>query len=261
MEKDLVRVYQIYFHKRQLPFLSSEFTPYLNLENDGFYEAGVFRREFDKNTHLKQPYTGFVSWRFEKKSFVPASEFLKLAQECPGQDVYFLNPFPELCLRYKNVWLQGGESHPGLLELSQKIFDHVGTKLKLGDLVTDSDNTLYCNYWYGSQRFWKDYITFCMPFYELFQDVKSPFYQDIRSGAHYHGGGTLIPFFMERLFSTFLAMNPDIARFAYAWSPERLGRMQERMRHQLNVSEAKLDEILQDEENRPHWKRFLRRRL
>lgn len=257
MNEPLVNIYQIYFSARQEKHLSPLFKPYFNQVRDGFYEAGVFKREFAQRRHLEQPYLGFVSWKFEMKSFVAANEFLALATEFPGRDVYFLNPFPELTGKFKNVWIQGAESHPGLLMLGQRIFDHVGVKVSLLDLINTPEDTLYCNYWYGSQRFWDSFMAFSAPFYALFEDQNSPFFAEIRASAKYHGGGTLIPFFMERLFPTFLALHPEITRQGYVWTAERRNQALEKMRHQLNLCEAQLDEIRTREESLPRWKRWL----
>jgi hypothetical protein len=240
--------------------LSKEFTPYLNKTNDDFYESGVFKREFEQKTHLRSAYTGFVSWKFEGKTCIAAHDFLALSKEQPGRDVYFLNPFPELVGKFKNIWIQGAESHPGLLMLAQRIFDHVGVDVSLLDMENDELNTLYCNYWYGSQKFWAEFMRFCSPFYELFDDKSSKFYAEIRASAKYHGGGTLIPFFMERLFSTFLVLRSDITSHHYTWTPERQLSAIENMRNQLNISQAKLDEILKHEESLPLWKKWLLRR-
>lgn len=255
-----VQVYQIYFEARQQAFLSKEFSPYLNKTHDDFYESGVFKREFAEKTHLKNAYTGFVSWKFERKTCVSAKDFLALSIEQPGCDVYFLNPFPELVGTFKNVWIQGAQSHPGLLMLAQRIFDEAGVKTSLLDMHHDSSNTLYCNYWYGSQKFWKEFMAFCGPFYELFETKTSKFYEEIRASARYHGGGTLIPFFMERLFSTFLVLRPDIKSHGYQWTPERQLAAMQLMRDQANLAEAKLDEIRKHEESLPTWKKWLLRR-
>ena len=260
MKLPSIKVHQIYFQDRQRPFLSSLFVPYLNEVTDEFYEAGVFQREFQNGTHLKADYTGFVSWKFEQKSFVSAKDFLGLEKDSPGREAYFLNPFPELTGRHKNVWVQGAVSHPGLLMLAQSIFDHVGVKVSLLDMTNGPDDTAYCNYWYGSRSFWDEYMNFCSPFYQLLSDRQSPFYKEIRASAKYHGGGTLIPFFMERLFPTFLALRPDITRLAFQWTPERSRDSLELMRDQLNLCEAKLDEIRKAEEAYPRWKRWLVKR-
>jgi hypothetical protein len=254
-----IKVYQIYFQPRQEPLLSKEFTPYLNKTSDDFYESGVFKKEFQKGTHLKSAYTGFVSWKFERKSFVSATDFLALIKEQPGRDVYFLNPFPELTGVFKNVWVQGAKSHSGLLVLAQRVFDEVGIKVSINDIRNDASNTLYCNYWYGSQKFWTEFMAFCAPFYELLEDKNSKFYGEVRASAQYHGGGTLIPFFMERLFSTFLALRPDITSHGFNWTPAKhLGILQP-MRHQLNLCQAQLEEIAKKEEQLPAWKKWLLR--
>ena len=239
--------------------MSKEFVPYLNKTNDDFYESGVFKREFQRKTHLQSAYTGFVSWKFESKSFVSAKDFLALCNEQPGRDVYFLNPFPELVGAFKNVWVQGAESHPGLLMLAQRIFDEVGVKVSLIDMQNHAPNTLYCNYWYGSQKFWLEFMEFCAPFYELFEDKNSKFYGEIRASARYHGGGTLIPFFMERLFSTFLILRPDITSHGFTWTAAKHLEILQTMRNQLNLCQAQLDQIEKKEASLPIWKKWLLR--
>jgi hypothetical protein len=254
-----LRVYQIYFKNDQEQFLSRDFAPYFNKFNDEFYEAGVFRREFNRQSHLQSAYTGYVSWKFEQKSFVSAVDFLNLMVENPDCDVYFLNPFPEIVGKFRNVWIQGDSAHPGLLDLAQKTFKELGIKLDLRNLENDESNTLYCNYWYGSQKFWVEFMDFCRPFYELFEDKNSRYYREIRMPASYYFGGTMIPFFMERLFSTFLVLRPDIKKQPYVWTIERRLEVMLKMREKINRCDAALAEILTRESALPKWRRWLLR--
>lgn len=254
-----IQIHQIYFRSQQIPFLSKDFSPYFNKVADEFYESGVFKREYQLKSFLKHAYTGYVSWKFELKSFVNSRDFLNLYLEKPNCDVYFLNPFPELVGKYKNVWLQGDRWHPGLLSLSQNIFDHLGISVDLREIENNEKTTLYCNYWYGSKYFWGEFMDFCGPFYRLFENKDSSFYKEIRKASQYHYGGTLIPFFMERLFSTFLVLRPDINSFGYVWTPERQLEMILRMRDRLNQSQASLEEINKKIESGSKWKKWLLR--
>ncbi|MCX6123356.1 MAG: hypothetical protein NTV34_01190, partial [Proteobacteria bacterium] len=122
------KIYQIYFAESQKSGLSIEFTPFLNAVKDDFYEFGVFYRAFTQGLHKEQSLTGFLSWRFERKSYLSANDLLDLIKNNPGYDSYHINPFPELSTLYQNVWVQGAASHPGLLTLGQRIFDHLGIK-------------------------------------------------------------------------------------------------------------------------------------
>src|SRR4051812_20784285 len=103
-----IKAYQIYFDPQQVAGLDPAFVPY---DNSGSPEKDerefyVFQKEYHEGHIRPDEWTGFLSWKFQAKSGIRGSDFLKYCHANPGHDVYFVNPFPiKVCLG--NVWKQG----------------------------------------------------------------------------------------------------------------------------------------------------------
>lgn len=236
-----LEIHQIYFKEPQLELVSKHFKPFKNEIVDGFYEFGVFKRAFKDGLVLPNKITGFLSWKFELKSYISAAEFIQFVQENPGADVYIVNPFPELPHMYKNVWDQGGSSHPGFLPRAQELFRELNYDVNLENIEHRPEHWSFCNYWIGTHRFWTDYMAFATPFYELLNDPNRPYYHELRKSAHYHGGGSYLPFFFERLISTFLTLRPETRVASFPWPEDRVYKMISSIRDDVNRARAELE--------------------
>ena len=70
---------------------------------------------------------------------------------------------------------------------------------------------LFCNYWAGTRGFWDAYMAFCEPVREcLLHGLDADDRRLLHSRADRVIDACYIPFVMERLFSTLLALRPDI---------------------------------------------------
>lgn len=236
-----IEIYQIFFKEIQRQHIATSFKSLENKIFDGFYEFGVFYRAFKSGLIKPGKLTGIVSWKFELKSYVSADEWIRFIRENPGADVYILNPFPELTHLHKNVWEQGGAFHPGFLDLAQQVFRELKYDVQLKDLTHPEEHWSFCNYWAGTSEFWAKYMAFAMPFYDQINNPSSRFYNEFRKSAQYHAGGSYIPFFFERLLSTYLALYPQTKVAAFPWTNDRLFRMINSMRDDVNQARAELD--------------------
>lgn len=243
MENGKLIIHQIYYAPTQIEYLSPAFTPLLNEANDEYYEFGVFKRSFESGLMSQSDATGFVSWKFETKTYLEPIDLIDLVQNHPGYDTWFINPFPELEKLYRNVWVQGIAMHPGLKDLCRSLFQYVGYKVDPMEMTQPPGTMAYCNYFVGTKAFWQEYMNFCLPIFELLQNPASPFYNHSRESAQYHGGAPLIPFITERLYSTLLAKNPRIRVKAYEWSDSKIAMTMHRMRHDVNKTGAMLQEL------------------
>lgn len=217
-----IDVHQIYYRDELKEYLDPAFIPYDNSKgNSKWFEYGVFRREYLAGTPQKADYTGFVSWKFNKKTGITGEEFLSFLRRYPGYDVYFINPYEADALCFQNVWYQGEYYHPGSLAFTQKILNKIGYDISLESLVMPWSVTAFCNYWVASPKFWERYMRFTEPVYDYIENKLTPeesaFIQqpaDAKIQADY------IPFIMERLFSTYLYLNPDNITFLKYSSPK-----------------------------------------
>lgn len=236
-----IEIYQIFFKEFQRQFIAQSFKPLENKIVDGFAEFGVFQRAFARGLIKPNTLTGLLSWKFERKSYISADELLKFIKSQPGADIYIINPFPELQHFHKNVWVQGGEYHPGFLPLAQELFNELGFKLDLQNMTHAQNHWSFCNYWVATDAYWKKYMAFANRFFDALNDPNSKSYNELRKSAHYHFGGSYLPFFFERLPSTYLTLHPETKVAQFPWTEERLFHMISSMRDDVNRARAQLD--------------------
>ena len=207
------KIFQIFYHPSQADHLDNSFTPYDNTSNlqPEWCEYAIFRNEFFKGT-CETGLTGFLSWKFKEKTGLVGSQLFEWIQANPDYDVYFINPFLKDLrrTRSKNIWEHGEKCHPGIISLTQGLLDEVGYEIDIKTLTMDPEKTLFCNYWIGSPVFWKQYIEFCEPLYQLIQNKLDHQQKRILLEKADQSGNCLIPYIIERLFSTLLSTHKDI---------------------------------------------------
>lgn len=208
-----VRIHQIYYRYEQTTLLDPAFIPYDNTVNErpDWREYHVFRQEFFRGACQSDAVTGYVSWKFGAKTKTKGTHFHRFILSNPGHDVYFVNP-PQLVQEdFTNVWLQGEHHHPGLIEITEAVLRQAGRRLSLATLAHPPEATLFCNYWAGTNAFWKQYIAFCEPVYQAIEHtIDSKLRCRIDSRADKVIDACYRPFIMERLFTTLITLNASI---------------------------------------------------
>jgi hypothetical protein len=81
-----------------------------------------------------------------------------------------------------------------------------------------------CNYWAGSERFWREYMAFCMPIYSYIQnDLPEPMRSRLLTKAGERVSATYFAYIFERLMTTFLILRrQDIKVLSYTFSEAEL---------------------------------------
>ena len=207
------RIHQIFYAASQRPVLDAAFIPYDNTANPepGWREYHVFRTAWLAGECRAGDVTGFVSWKFTTKTGVSGRDFVEFIERNPGYDVYFINPHRVEPRPFENIWRQAEVHHPGITGLAQRILAAVGERVDLAALVQPREQVLFCNYWAGTRRFWETYM-------ELAEAVRRHVLAGLDaadrrlawSRADREIDAPYVPFIMERLFSTLLALRPGI---------------------------------------------------
>ena len=213
-----IRIHQIYFDKSQAPFLDPDFVPYFNKKNDrpDWREYHILRSAYNGGQICSNDITGYVSWKFGKKAKISGKAFIKFIKDNPNHDVYFINPFPFIAATHQNVWHQGEECHPGISDLTQYILSRAGYKIDLSNMFMDETHFAFCNFWAGTRSFWDRYMAFTEPLYDIVENqLSSHEKQMLLSCADKMSGASFPPYIFERLFSTFLVLNPDIKKIHF----------------------------------------------
>lgn len=221
ISRPLARVWQNFYTDEQRRRLDPDFIP-----NDGrrnadthYREVALFARMYHSGRHLDAKYTGIVSPKFGEKTRRRGAEFIRLIEENPGYDVYFINPFPENAYFCFNVWSHAELCHPGLTKLAQKLFRAAGVDFDLTRMGRNSPATaLYCNFWAGNERFWDGFMDLNLRLLNALENMKpserKPYFE---IDSTYYEPVPFATFIFERLFSTILLMQPNIRALAWPY--------------------------------------------
>ena len=210
-------IFQTHYDERSAARLDPAFQPLDIRHNLGgkYYEFGVMREMLEPG-RVGAPAWGIVSWKFELKTAVEAGTFAAFArQHIDEADVVFINPFIMWHALALNVWEQGEAAHPGIVQLAGGLTG-VGS---LAGVLMKHDSFAYCNYFVARRAFWERFVAFVVE--RFVAPLESRAEGDpLAAQAHAHAGhrgsnASYIPFVIERLFSTFLSLYPEIRRIAY----------------------------------------------
>ncbi len=218
-----MKIFQIHYKEEQKSKLENSFIPYFNSSETGkkWFEYFVFLDEFKNKKNWDEKLVGFFSWKFGLKTGINGDEFMKFIQTNPGNDVYFINPFYIESLMYKSQWEGAMYHHPGIMELTEYIFEKIGYDKKVLHQVQDLDVQLYANYWIGNEKFWNKYINYTKPIYEFIETNQEKWFQDkIMNRADNEIDAPYIPFIMERLFSLILLTDTSIKSTSFRYKEE-----------------------------------------
>jgi hypothetical protein len=186
--------------------------------------------------------TGFISWKFNQKTGITGQDFKTFILSNPGFDAYFINPFPHQAC-FKNVWKQGDYFHPRLSQITDNLLKNAGYQLELFSFENRMDTLCYCNYWVGSPLFWSRYIAFILPLYNYINErATKEELEAINVKADRVIAAPYTPFIFERMFSTFLATNPDLKAYSFSYTPKLLEKKYRKISKRLIAMQKALQE-------------------
>ena len=206
-----IKLYQIVYDQSQITG-DEGFTVYSNAHNNcdklhNHREYPVFLESYKTGLCNNNDYTGFLSWKFNKKTGWCGRDLDAAIRVTSDKQVYFINCGP----RVKNVWSHGERRHGGIISLTQEVLDNLNIDINISSVHQDASKTCFCNYWVGTPEFWSKYITFTEPIYSYLANNTDPEFRK-RLYLKADKGITCgyIPFVMERLFTTLLCVDDSI---------------------------------------------------
>jgi len=205
----------------------AEFLPLVRADNSRpqWREFKILIDMYRNGDYLRHDYTGLFSPKFTLKSKISGTTFLEFVQRHSDSDICFINPFPQLAYWSYNVWMQGEQAHPGLMQAAQALLDASGVKMKLRDTPRHGPESLaYCNFWVGSQRFWEEYVgRALLPIADFLE--ANPSHGAalvVMTDTMHTDPAPYLPFIVERLFSSYISLYPELPRSAYAFSAQEV---------------------------------------
>lgn len=207
----------IYQEGQQLTELS--FTP-LHLADNSNSAWREFRIlvDFHRRGDHRGRRAGIFSPKFGLKTKVSAEQFIGFCELHADADVCLINPFPQIAYYSYNVWMQGEIAHPGLIEVAQSLLLASGIDLDISMTPRhDTSNLCYSNFWVGSECFWDAYVGDVLRPIASFleREPNHPVAKRVMHGTQHTDEAPFLPFIVERLFSTYLSLRPELTVAAY----------------------------------------------
>lgn len=221
-----LRIHQIWYRDEQWPHLDPEMYYWDNRANlrPEWCEYWVMRQaalQFEENF---SDLTGFFSWKYKEKLGVDYGQISGFIAANPGMDCYILSPAVFQVAAYVNVWQQGEIWHPGITDSAQSLLNRLGFEVNIDLMVDHHLTTAYSNYWVGSRRFWREYLSFMDKVFNEIESQKtlvdSPFWDVVFGSAGGDGhvqALPVIPYVVERLFSVFVRLHPEFRVVAWEY--------------------------------------------
>lgn len=215
-----VKIFQSYYKSFQMEALDPDFIPYDNRNSDTwqYCEIPMLFSLYDQHKNY-DGYWGLVSWRwYEKTSDLPGKKYIDWIKNNPGYDVYGLDMYHHLELRYPNPILAADNFHPGILNYFSRLLTLLGRNdIDLHGQMPPQFN-IYCHYYVGNKQFWDSWMQFLQLVINLSQKddelrkyaFDNVFFRTKELPA--------IVFCAERLAMLFLMMNKSkfsVLRFPY----------------------------------------------
>jgi hypothetical protein len=210
-----IYIYQIYYDDLSRAALDPGFIPLDNSSNErpDWFEYHPIRKFLLENKLADNAYYGFFSPKFGSKTNLSSDKVKNFIVENEGVDIALFCHLFDQSAFFQNVFWQGEAHHPGLLEISQKFAADVGIDVDIRNLVTDSTNTIFSNYFVAKSMFWTKWFDIAEQLYKRAEESKNG--SSMIAATRYKNaiGIHQKVFLMERL-ATLLLSTSDIYKVA-----------------------------------------------
>jgi hypothetical protein len=220
-------LYQVYYDAESERRLDPLSTPFRNILLTPFFESSVIEALLASGSHRPADYFGVMSWKIRSKIPLSFSAILsRIERDGCSADVYSF--FGHLGV--SRLWAMAERKHPGILRAAQMLMHRLRIDVDLAQLEAPP---IYQNHFIARspmyERFGRELLA---PALKAMQDAgdtelqrliqQDACYIDPRVAAslamQLYGKPHLClhPFICERLFSTWLALNPTL-RVHHVW--------------------------------------------
>jgi len=224
-----VHLYQIAYNEETYAAADKNYPVLDNRSNErpDWFEYWPIRR-FLLNEQLdERGFYGFFSPKFPDKTFLSYPDVEKFVREHASKtDVVLFSPQADMGSFFLNVFEQGELFDPGLMQVYTKFLQSIGHSPSLKDLVMDSRQIVFSNYFVARPAFWREWLQLNEALFAFCEDKNHPLSQELSVPTTYPGEAQRKTFLQERAASYLLTTQPHWRSAAYnpfgmAWSASR----------------------------------------
>lgn len=203
-------LYQIYYSEDTRGQLDPGFLPLDNSANPrpDWREYWPIR-QFLLNTALDDGARyGFFSPKFRSKTGLAATAVTDFLARTDAEVVLF-SPFFEQSALFLNVYRQAEAYHPGLAAICQAALRADAPAFSALDHVSHSGNTVFCNFFVATPRFWRRWLAVCEGIYAQAEDPDAALASALNAPVpHDRSSAPAKVFVIERVASFLLGSEP-----------------------------------------------------
>ncbi len=197
-----------------------------------WFEYGPIRDHLLNQPLDEQAFYGFFSPKFSAKTGLSHEQVQAFVREHEHEaDVLLFSPQPDMGAFFLNVFEQGETFDAGLIDAYGAFLQHIGRPVPLRQLVMDTRQVVFSNYFVARPAFWREWLTLNEALFAICEGEPTPLQQALTLKTTYPGpGGDGVQrkvFLQERAASLLLATQPQWKSvphdpFGMGWSMSRL---------------------------------------
>jgi hypothetical protein len=224
-----IYLYQIAYSKETLNDIEKGFLCLNNLSNErpDWYEYWPIRKFLRDEKLDDNSLYGFFSTKFGSKTGLTHEQVASFVQDNSTKaDVFLFSPQPDMGAFFLNVYEQAELFDPGLIDVYSSFLSHVGFPVPVGNLVMDSRNVVFSNYFVAPPSFWREWLSLNEMLFDICEGDDSPLKSALCVPTTYPGSAQRKVFLQERTASLLLATHSNWRSVAYnpfgmSWSTSR----------------------------------------
>ena len=230
MTTTAVHLYQIAYSVAAFDQIQPGYRVLDNLDNPrpDWFEYWPMRRFLLEQPMDEAAFYGFFSPKFGAKTNLTHAEVVAFVRaQAAHTDVLLFSPQPDMGAFFLNVFEQGETFDPGLIEAFEALLQSIGRSAPLRQLVMDSRQTVFSNYFVARPAFWREWLALNEALFAACEDAHHPLNAALCLPTHYGQGAQRKVFLQERAASLLLATQPRWRSqahnpYGFGWSTSRL---------------------------------------
>jgi hypothetical protein len=200
-------LYQIYYSEPTRQAGDPGFLPLDNLDNPrpDWREYWPIRQFLMNSTLDERARYGFFSPKFQAKTGLDATAAHAFLAASDAEVVLF-SPFFDQSALFLNVYRQAEAHHPGIAAICDSVFRAHDPAFDTRNEITHSTNTVFCNFFAASPRFWRAWLAVSESIFAQAEDPDAPLAAALNGGVpHDRNIAPCKVFVIERVASFLLS--------------------------------------------------------
>ena len=206
-----INIFQICYNSETQESRDPGFFPLDNMDNlrPDWREYWPIRT-YLLNNHLdEKSLYGFFSPKFNAKTGLSSNDcFEFINSQSSDVDVFSFSPYFDSSGWFQNIFFQAASHHPNCASILEEAVKIIDPSVRVADLVMHSGNTIFCNFFVATPKFWRAWLEKCELIWALAEANEIPIAKALNGLADDHDSPAAIKtFLIERIASLILAVD------------------------------------------------------